>query len=1698
MARTKQTARQIPTTTAASNARKQAMRARLDNAAGRIQNMVRRRLRTVRAQDQARYTALANAARTVRNPYTEQRQFLAAGAIQRRFRARRAARAPQRARQQDYIPGMAVEETKEMNPSDNQDQYGEWVLDNTIDPVVPDLTGGIVFTDDLEGPDPLAGQVLAQMPSITNHAFGQITVTALPTGPVGDNHVPIYNYSVRFRVDDPHVDINMVQRAALRTLLNSEPIFQGNQRYVYGQVRLLRIPAAGMTNDLVTAMSPLTAISDEFEVSVELYEQSEDEIDPRIQAEIEFRYTFVIPESRVITPDMVRATTIAFRSLDSRGQPAPINHENTQARFMAMQALRGGRRSVRNIDTPLNLRRQALQAAAKERARIKQAVRQNATLVRRNAREVARQEQRVQVGLPAAQPEGRRPKRALSADQKARYNAKRRERYHEQHNTRGIYQEFKRKIFHHSSLDQFFEHSKAVMIVPNTTEEGFCLAMALMRSEQRLYDLETFEIYESFPESTGSRSFRTFPFSPRIKGLLEHSRHYSFLSRDEDGTFSGCLFNTYKPMRRNEGEEAKGALKYSLDMDNEEIQSWYFAAQGFVEYVIAYMQDVLGEDFYEIDPNKEESFLQAVCDVMDIYICVYRAALQGKRCNVYKPQIRSEDIRQNGRNIEVVSLFINDEHASCITSLREFVKNRSTANRMHIQNYCLICEKVTTANNCNIEACKKHFAECLAKKDGRLVCQSEDMQRKQYIKTYNPPQFSYRSKFKDFVCRTCRVPIDRSGNQLDHVCYIQRPEKIDILNDHDIVVYDFEAAQLDMPGQTYKKHDVNLVCCRNAYAHSELGEDRRHFDNLEDFMVWILSQTTKARVYIAHNGGRYDVQFIMRYLENNLIPHSFIPAPGSIHAYLSVTVPFGAGCSATFLDFRNFMPSSLKNIGVSFGLSASKGDFPHRFNDGWRNLYAGRIPPIDDPRDFWCLDSKKSEDELAEFREWYDSQCELYCTCNDLECSCGKQQWNFQEQLLYYCWLDVDVLAEAVRKYRDNALSFGSMSSKEDNCGWEPKNIDPYNHLTIAQMAMKLLLSGLPEPEMITITPNKVRVERSPKAIAWMERIAEQSGIHIRHIGNSATEFHCLATNRYFDGVCRETQTYYLCLNCDFHGCPDCFHTEIQTGSDHPFRPGTYGAVFQDTRQFIENLMKYYGSANVIITWECRIHFLSEYDLELGNIMKERDCFYGGRTEAFAPYTYANPAEGKQIKYKDVCSLYPFVCARKRLPTGVPIHLCGKNIERERLVPDHPEAYFGFVKCQVIPNREDLLGLLPRREPTSGRLEFPLEPWIGCFGTEELCLAIRHGYQIGDIYEVYHWTEEESSDTLLRGYVSFFLRMKQEAEGWKKLGASCDNPTEEEKDEVIERVYAENGNIARIRKENMEKNPTKRQLAKIFLNSLWGKFCQKPHKEHFVTIHGYQQFIKLWYDPTIERSSFSFRHLGNNTWKVMYQTIDSYTKPNPKYNIYLAAKVTEWARTILHTEMLRIGPPNILYCDTDSIMYECPDSEAPSGHGLGEWVDEYPNDRIVKLYVLAPKFYFLLKANGESLLKSKGVQLTLANTRKINEPRLINQILEVLYPAIDEETGEIGEFESFIEVDNMIIGVNSTNVHLPYGCMLTRYTEPKKVRPVYSKRNVITMPTRERSERPTTLDGINRVYTCPKGFHLDVDTLSELLYSFFI
>jgi hypothetical protein len=58
--------------------------------------------------------------------------------------------------------------------------------------------------------------------------------------------------------------------------------------------------------------------------------------------------------------------------------------------------------------------------------------------------------------------------------------------------------------------------------------------------------------------------------------------------------------------------------------------------------------------------------------------------------------------------------------------------------------------------------------------------------------------------------------------------------------------------------------------------------------------------------------------------------------------------------------------------------------------------------------------------------------------------------------------------------------------------------------------------------------------------------------------------------------------------------------------------------------------------------------------------------------------------------------------------------------------------------------------------------------------------------------------------------------MKQESEGWKKENVSSENPSDEEKERCINELFELNGNLARMRKDNVQKNIVQRQIAKIY------------------------------------------------------------------------------------------------------------------------------------------------------------------------------------------------------------------------------------------------------------------------------------------
>ena len=115
------------------------------------------------------------------------------------------------------------------------------------------------------------------------------------------------------------------------------------------------------------------------------------------------------------------------------------------------------------------------------------------------------------------------------------------------------------------------------------------------------------------------------------------------------------------------------------------------------------------------------------------------------------------------------------------------------------------------------------------------------------------------------------------------------------------------------------------------------------------------------------------------------------------------------------------------------------------------------------------------------------------------------------------------------------------------------------------------------------------------------------------------------------------------------------------------------------------------------------------------------------------------------------------------------------------------------------------------------------EPFKGTWCSVELEKALEKGYKILQLYEVWHFPT--TSDELFKDYVNTFLKIKQESSGYPK---NC--TTEEQKQQYVEEYLEVEG--IELEPDKIVYNPGMRALAKLMLNSFWGKsycniaFCQ--------------------------------------------------------------------------------------------------------------------------------------------------------------------------------------------------------------------------------------------------------------------------------
>ena len=293
--------------------------------------------------------------------------------------------------------------------------------------------------------------------------------------------------------------------------------------------------------------------------------------------------------------------------------------------------------------------------------------------------------------------------------------------------------------------------------------------------------------------------------------------------------------------------------------------------------------------------------------------------------------------------------------------------------------------------------------------------------------------------------------------------------------------------------------------------------------------------------------------------------------------------------------------------------------------------------------------------------------------------------------------------------------------------------------------------------------------------------------------------------------------------------------------------------LYQATVQKTEYLREH--GFEVIEMWECEISrelerdedmqgYFDDYDIT--DPLEPRHAFYGGRTNATKLFHECK--EGEEIRYvpgrvrniggivnngifpsffsryTDFTSLYPWCNKMTRTVIGHP-RIITENF-------DDISAYFGLIKCTVLPPRGLFHPVLPYR--TQGKLMFPLcrscadvcalTPCIhsegersiqGTWCSVELEKAFEKGYRIMQVHEVWHFPE--TSGDLFKDYVDTFLKIKQESSGYPR---NC--VTDEQKQRYVSEYLNVEG--IQLDREKIEHNPGMRALAKLMLNSFWGMY----------------------------------------------------------------------------------------------------------------------------------------------------------------------------------------------------------------------------------------------------------------------------------
>ncbi|XP_074596508.1 uncharacterized protein LOC141851659 [Brevipalpus obovatus] len=899
------------------------------------------------------------------------------------------------------------------------------------------------------------------------------------------------------------------------------------------------------------------------------------------------------------------------------------------------------------------------------------------------------------------------------------------------------------------------------------------------------------------------------------------------------------------------------------------------------------------------------------------------------------------------------------------------------------------CRYCSAAEKCENEVIKTQCSDCeIIFPSNSCYLRHKDRKLCGHIRRCNKCDTEWLTRFPHECdanrCEKCDLNVRR-----DHSCFI-KPHDIQKLSREDqaprfFIFFDVESYQrkvsstdeselLHSPmlliSKTFCDYCISSETCNKSHEPCPfcgVGIHRFWGTNCVDVFADYLYNTIAPKVeqekgnitVFAHNGKGYDFHFILR----DLFTRSFKSPQVMMNGNKIMHIQIG---NVAFVDSLLFFSQSLASLPKAFGIGdrVIKGFFPHEFNDPNNWNYVGPYPE----EKFYQPEMMRA-DTHDQFRRWYEE------------------------------------------------MKFISLNG-----------LDPFTRcFTIAQVGLELLRALYLPENTLAVTPRNGYTNLrkcSRESLAWLD--FQEKNLEVKIIRE-------YKIGRYYaDGFSRQINTVFEYLGCLFHGCPRCYPADRD--EQQTFLLDTLNNRYEKTA----DKLAYYKSRglNLVSVWACELKALILADIDFRKYIQPRlkywyqvqyhghadvkESFFGGRTNNIK--FYHKCASNEEIKYMDVNSLYPYVLKTKNYPVGHPT-VVNQSFDYTL------NSYFGFVKCRILPPKDLYIPIIPMR--VNKKLLFPLcmtcaengdekcthndkeRSLVGTWTTAELRVALNHGYKIIEIYEVLHYPE--SSSTIFKGYIDKFLKIKHESSGWPQWctddGSKADFLKQVKERECIE-----------LDSGNMIKNPALRFIAKLLLNSLWGKLAQNPDKKRVEIIHNYDSYIKKLNDNQIKITSEIM--VNDNTLLLQWKSRDEFLEYGPNTSLAVASFVTSYARIELFNKMIEIEnirPGSLIYFDTDSLVYsrQLSDREIESGDHLGQLKDEILADHgagafIEEFVTCGPKNYAyrvrLPDGGTKTTIKTKGITLNKASLQVINYEFMFDAAKKYVAKESGERSTKVPQF----------------------------------------------------------------------------------------